>query len=86
MASGSTQIDLEWNASSTSGVTYNVYSSTAAGFTPSASNRIASGVTATDYVAAGLNPSTKYYFRVTAVKAGGESAASNQASATTRSH
>jgi sugar lactone lactonase YvrE len=86
MAPGSTQIDLEWNASSTSGVTYNVYSSTVAGFTPSAANRIASGVTATSYSATGLNPSTKYYFRVTAVKAGGESAASNQASATTRSH
>jgi len=86
MASSSSRIDLDWNASSTSGVTYDVYASTVSGFTPSASNQIVSGVTATSYAATGLNASTKYYFRVTAVKAGGESAASNQASATTRSH
>ncbi|MGB6942150.1 MAG: Ig-like domain repeat protein [Bryobacteraceae bacterium] len=82
-AAGSSEINLTWTASATAGVTYNVYESTASGFTPSATNRIASGVTATAYAAAGLNSSTTYYYRVTAVNAGGESAASNQASATT---
>ena len=35
------------------------------------------------YAAIGLAPSTNYYYRVTAVNAGGESAATNQASAKT---
>jgi large repetitive protein len=79
----SSQINLTWSASATSGVTYNVYESTTSGFTPSVSNRIASGVAPTSYSATGLNASTTYYYRVTAVNAGGESAATNQASATT---
>jgi sugar lactone lactonase YvrE len=82
-AAGSSQINLTWTASSTSGVTYNVYASTSSGFTPSVSNRIASGVASTTYSNTGLNPSTTHYYRVTAVNAGGESAATNQASATT---
>ncbi len=82
-AAGSSQINLAWMASPTSGVTYTVYGSTSSGITPSASNRIASGVASTTYPAAGLSASTAYYYRVTAVNAGGESAATNQASATT---
>jgi sugar lactone lactonase YvrE len=82
-AAGSSQINLTWIASPTSGVTYDVYSSTTSGFVPSASNRIAAGVSATSYSASGLSASTTYYFRVTAVNAGGESAATNQASAKT---
>jgi large repetitive protein len=84
-AASSSQINLTWTASASSGVTYNIYGSTTSGFTPSASNRIASGVTTTAYSVSGLNPSTSYYYRVTAVNAGGESAATNQASATTAS-
>jgi hypothetical protein len=82
-SAGSTQINLAWTASSTSGVAYNVYASTTSGFTPSASNRLASGITATAYSATGLAASTTYYFRVTATKSGLESTASNQASAAT---
>jgi hypothetical protein len=82
-AAGSNQINLAWTASATSGVTYDVYESTTSGFTPSAANRIASGVASTTYSATGLSPSTAYYFRATAVNAGGESAATNQATATT---
>jgi hypothetical protein len=85
-AASSSQINLAWTASPTSGVTYDVYSSTVNNFTPSASNRIASGVTATSYAVTGLTPATKYYFRVTAVNAGGESAATSLATATTRPH
>lgn len=80
---GSSQINLAWTASATSGVTYDVYRSTTSGFTPSASNRIASGVATTSYPATGLSGSTTYYFRVSAVNAGGESADTNQANATT---
>ena len=83
-AAGANQINLAWTASSTSGVTYSVYSSATSGFTPSASNRIASGVATTGYSVTGLSPSTTRYYRVTAVNGtGGESAATNQASATT---
>ncbi len=82
-AAGSTEINLSWTASSTSGVTYDIYQSTASGFTPSPSNLVASGVASTSYAASGLAASTAYYFRVTAVNAGGASAATNQASATT---
>ena len=81
---GSHQIDLEWSASPTSGVTYDIYLSRTNGFIPSASNRIASGVTATSRSVTGLNPLTRYYFRVTTVNAGGASPATNQASAVTQ--
>jgi hypothetical protein len=79
------QINLAWHPSPTSGVTYNVYGSTTAGFTPSASTQIATGVNNTNYSVKGLAPSTTYYFLVTAQNANGESAASNQASGTTPS-
>jgi hypothetical protein len=84
-AASAGQINLAWTASATSGVTYNVYSATTSGFTPSAGNRIASGVTATSYSHTGLSPSTVHYYLVTAQNSAGESAASNQASATTQS-
>ena len=82
-ATGSSQINLAWTASATSGVTYNVYASKISGFTSSASNRIATGVTGTSYPYTGLTASTTYYFRVTAASSAGESAASNQSTATT---
>jgi len=80
---GSSQINLAWTASPTGGVTYDLYESTTSGFAPSPSNRIASGVAATSYSAAGLTGSNTYYYRVSAVNSGGESADTNQASATT---
>jgi len=60
-----------------------VYRSTTSGVTPAPANRIASGVASTAYSATGLSASTAYYFRVTAVNAGGASSATNQATATT---
>ncbi|HEV3202381.1 MAG TPA: Ig-like domain repeat protein [Bryobacteraceae bacterium] len=82
-AASSSQINLTWTASATSGVTYNVYASGTAGFTPSAGNRIASGVTVTSYAHTGLAASATWYYVVTAQNANGESAVSNQAGATT---
>jgi len=78
----SSQINLTWTASTTSGVTYSVYRSTTSGFTPSSSNQVASGLTTTSYASTGLSPSTTYYFVVAAVNSAG-SANSTQASATT---
>lgn len=81
----SSQINLSWTASTSSGVTYDVYSSTTSGFKISTSNRIATSVSATTYPNAGLNASTTYYYLVTATTAKAQSRPSNQASATTQS-
>lgn len=80
---GSTQINLSWTASTTSGVTYTVYASTVANFTPASGNRIASAVSGSSYTHAGLSPSSTLYYRVTAANSAGESTPSNQATATT---
>lgn len=74
-AISSTQINLSWSPSSTSGVTYTVYS---------ASTAIASGLAATSYAATGLTPSTTYTFTVVAVSSAGASSPSNAASAATQ--
>jgi hypothetical protein len=85
--SSSSVINLAWTADTApanctiSG--YNVYRSTTSGFTPSSSNLIASGVTATSYSSTGLTASTTYYFKIEAVDSEGDSAASSQASAET---
>ena len=82
----SSQINLSWTGSTAGSgctVTYNVYQSTTAGFTPSSSNEIASGVTGTSFSATGLTAATTYYYVVEAADSAGSSAASDQASATT---
>ena len=79
-----TQINLSWTASSTAGVTYNIYRSTSSGLGISSANRIATGVGATTFSDTGLSASTTFFYLVTAANANGESVASNQASATTQ--
>jgi len=74
-------INLQWQASSTSGVTYNVYEGTVSGVS---STLVASNLSGTTYAASGLADSTTYYFTVKAANSAGTSAASNQASATTQ--
>jgi len=85
VAVSSSQINLTWTASPTSGVSYNVYRSQTSSFTPSANTRIATGVNGTNYASSGLVPASTYYFVVTAANANGESGPSNQASGTTQS-
>src|SRR6266498_4728592 len=82
-ATSASTINLSWTASVTAGVTYSVFRSTTSGFTPSAANQIASGVTGTAFTSGGLTASTTYFYRVTAVNSAGSSSPSNQASATT---
>jgi len=60
-----------------------VFRSTTNGFTPSSSNQIATGVSATTFSDTGLAASTTYFYLVEGTNSGGTSAASNQASATT---
>jgi beta-galactosidase len=89
VASGATSssISLTWTAAPANPpctiTGYNVYRSTANGFTPSSSNLIASGVTGTSYTSTGLTASTTYYYVVEATDSFGSSAGSNQASAET---
>ncbi|ATB42065.1 Endo-1,4-beta-xylanase A precursor [Cystobacter fuscus] len=84
-AANPTQINLSWNANTEPDLAgYNVYRSTTSGFTPSAANRVASGLTTASYSDAGLKASTVYYYKVTAVDtSGNESPASSQSSAST---
>jgi len=83
-AVSSSQINLTWTASPTSGVTYNVFRSTTSGFVPSSSNQIASAVTGTSFSDTGLACGTAYFYLVEAANAGGSSPATNQAAATTQ--
>jgi endo-1,4-beta-xylanase len=62
-----------------------VFRSTTSGFTPSSSNQIASGLTATNYSDSGLAAPTTYYYKSEAVDGAGASSPSAQASATTQS-
>ena len=80
---GSASVSLSWAGSTDNRavVNYNVYRSTASGFTPSPANQIAQP-TGTSFTDAGMSPGT-YYYKVSAQDAAGNiSGASNQASAT----
>jgi autotransporter-associated beta strand protein len=78
-AVSSSQINLTWNAS-TNATSYDVQRSTISG---GSYTTIATGVTTTNYSDTGLTAATTYYYVVNAVNAGGASANSAQASATT---
>jgi hypothetical protein len=80
----SSQINLTWTASTTTGVTYSVFRSTTTGFTPSSSNQIATGLSGTSYSDIGLTASTTYDYKVEASNSTGSSGATAQASGTTQ--
>jgi hypothetical protein len=71
------QVVLSWSAS-TGATSYNIYYSTSSGAGTSGTK--VSGITATTYTLSDLTNWSTYYFVVTAVGTGGESAASNQLS------
>ncbi|MGO8671474.1 MAG: fibronectin type III domain-containing protein, partial [Capsulimonadaceae bacterium] len=79
-----TQINLAWTASGTSGVTYNVYRANTPYFVSGIATKIASAVNGTTYNDTAVPfPGTTYYYRVAAINGGGESTRSNVASAAT---
>jgi hypothetical protein len=86
-AASSSVINVSWTADTAPANctirSYKVFRSTSSGFSPSASNQIASGVTGTSYSDSGLAPATTYYYAVEAVDAFGTSPASATASAQT---
>jgi endoglucanase len=85
-ATSSSQIALSWKAvvpPNGCSITYQAYRSKTSGFTPSASNQIASGLAAPAFADTGLTAKTTYYYKVKAVDSVGASSASAQAKATT---
>ncbi len=79
-----TQINLSWTASTTSGVTYNVYRANTPYFISGAANLLVAGVTTTTYSDTAVPfTGTTYYYRVTALDSYGQSTRSNTAGATT---
>jgi len=76
-ATNSNAVSLSWTASTTSGVTYDIYATTTSGTAPALATLVAQNVTATSYVNTGLMPNTTYYYTVKAANFGGESSASN---------
>ena len=70
---------LNWVASITPGVTYNVYRSTTSGVY---SSPLVSSLSTTGYTDSTVQSGQTYYYVVTAVNAGSESARSNQTPAT----
>ncbi len=73
-AASDTEVDLSWTASTTSGVTYNVYRSTTSGFTPGTANLL-TNVSGTTYADMSVTPSTTYYYVVAATNNTGTTAA-----------
>jgi fibronectin type 3 domain-containing protein len=76
---GNAQVSLTWTAS-TGATSYNVYRSTSAG--GEGTTPFLTGLTATSFTDTGLTNGTTYFYKVTAVNAGGQSGTSNEASAT----
>lgn len=76
-ATNSNAVTLNWGASSTTDVTYDIYASTTSGTAPSLATLVAQNVTGTSYVHTGLQPSTTYYYTVVSANFGGESSPSN---------
>jgi fibronectin type 3 domain-containing protein len=79
-------ISVTWGASSEGSdctLSYNLFRGTTSGFTPSASNQIASDLTSASFVDSGLAAATTYYYVAQAVDADGTSANSAQGSGTT---
>jgi fibronectin type 3 domain-containing protein len=82
----SSAISVTWGAStagSSCTVSYNLFRSMTAGFTPGSSNQIASGLTSASYADSGLAAATTYYYVVEAADGDGSSAASVQGSGAT---
>lgn len=74
---GSGQVALSWTASSGASA-YNIYRGTSSG----TEVLVASGISGTSYTNTGLTNGTDYYYVVTAANGNGESAYSNEVSAT----
>ncbi len=77
----SSQIDLTWSDNSSNETGFKIERKTGSGGTYSQIATVGTGVVS--YSSTGLNPNTTYFYRVRATNAGGDSAYSNEANATT---
>ncbi|MDD5333442.1 MAG: IPT/TIG domain-containing protein [Rhodoferax sp.] len=83
VASSGSQISLSWTAV-TGATGYNVYRSTSAGVQALVGNKLtATPLSASPFSDTGLTAATHYYYKVTALNASGESAASAEVTAST---
>lgn len=72
---GKHSVTLSWTASTTAGVTYNLYRGTAAGVCNGTPTPYVTGISGTSYVdTTGLSDGQTLFYNVSAVKGGGESA------------
>lgn len=72
---GQHHVTLSWTASTTSGVTYNLYRGSSAGVCSGTPTPYVTGITGTTYTdSTGLSDGQTLYYNVSAVKGGGESA------------
>lgn len=72
---GKHSVTLNWTASTTSGVTYNLYRGAAAGVCSGNPTPYATGITSAQFVdTASLTDGQTVFYNVSAVKGGGESA------------
>ncbi len=81
-ATSPTAISISWTAvppPADCTITYSVFRSTTAGFAPSPTNQVASGLTSPSFTSSGLAASTTYHFLVQAIDAAGSSSAASSA-------
>jgi hypothetical protein len=76
-SAGNAQVSLSW-APSAGAASYDIYRGTSSG----GATLLASGIATTSYTSTALTNGTTYYYEVSAVNAGGQSALSSQVSAT----
>ena len=81
-SAGNGQVSLTWSSSS-GATSYDIYRGTSSG--GESSTPITTGLTSTSYTNTGLTNGTTYYYKVSAVNAGGTSPESSEASATPES-
>jgi len=77
---GTHLVQLQWTASATSGVTYNIYRGTSSGG-ESTTALNSSAISGTTYADTNVTAGQEYYYTVQALDSGGSSAPSNEASA-----
>ena len=70
------KVVLSWSASPTSGVTYNIYRSTATG--ACGTTKIVSNVSVLTYTDSSVANGANYFYAVSAQNSGGESACTNE--------
>jgi beta-glucanase (GH16 family) len=82
VSNNSNAVTLSWTASSTAGVTYNIYASTAATFTQDLNTIVIENFSGTSWTHTGLANGTTYHYVVKASNYGGESAGATAAATT----